>query len=313
MNERELVNYYNKFNEDKRLSRRHGVVEFETAIKYINMYLSNFKDAKILDVGAGTGRYSMYFSNLGYDVTAVELVKHNLRVLEKNCPSVKSYLGNAIDLSSFKSNSFDVVILFGPMYHLISFEDKVKALNEAKRAVKDNGYIFISYYINDYAIMKHGFIDKNIKAAFEKGNVNKKFHVVSKENDLYSFVTMEEIDKLKNECKLVREKIISQDGLIDYFRREINSLDEEEFKLYLKYHFSICIIRLSPVITSGFLISYKSIIVGAISIRVPSGFNFISSLQIMNGTLLVVWLVIGVLSLFSIFSALPWSAVIISS
>ena len=108
MNERELINYYNKFNEDKRLSRRHGIVEFETAIKYINMYLSNFKDAKILDVGAGTGRYSMYFSNLGYDVTAVELVKHNLRVLEKNCPSVKSYLGNAIDLSSFKSNSFEI-------------------------------------------------------------------------------------------------------------------------------------------------------------------------------------------------------------
>ena len=188
MNERQLVNYYNKFNEDKRLSRRHGIVEFETAIKYINMYLSNFKDAKILDVGAGTGRYSMYFSNLKYDVTAVELVKHNLRVLEKNCPSVKSYLGNAIDLSSFKSNSFDVVILFGPMYHLISFEDKVKALNEAKRVVKDNGYIFISYYINDYAIMKHGFIDKNIKSAFEKGNVNEEFHVVSKENDLgYSY------------------------------------------------------------------------------------------------------------------------------
>lgn len=143
MNERELVKYYNKFNEDKRLSRRHGIVEFETAIRYINMYLSNFKNAKILDVGAGTGRYCMYFSNLGYDVTAVELVKHNLRVIEKNCPSVKSYLGNAIDLSGFESNSFDVVILFGPMYHLISFEDKVKALNEAKRVIKDNGYILL--------------------------------------------------------------------------------------------------------------------------------------------------------------------------
>ena len=126
------------------------------------------------------------------------------------------------------------------MYHLISFEDKVKALNEAKRVVKDNGYIFISYYMNDYAIMKHGFIDRNIKVAIEKENVNEEFHVVSKENDLYSFVTMEEIDKLKNECKLLREKIISQDGLTDYFRREINSLDEKEFNLYLKYHFSIC-------------------------------------------------------------------------
>ena len=235
-----LEDYYSHFNEDHRLKTRHGQVEFITSIKYINDYLNNDLNKKILDIGAGTGAYSGYFSNKGYSVTAVELVKHNLDILKSNYPNVEAILGNALSLDMIKDNSFDIVLLFGPMYHLLKYEDKLKALNEAKRVVKDNGYIFISYYINDYAIMKHGFIDKNIKSAFEKGNVNEEFHVVSKENDLYSFVTMEEIDKLKNECKLVREKIISQDGLTDYFRREINSLDEEEFKLYLKYHFSIC-------------------------------------------------------------------------
>mgnify|MGYP000095150594 CR=1 FL=1 len=239
MNEKNLIKYYNKFNEDKRLTRRHGIVEFNTSIHYILKYLGG-EGKKVLDVGAGTGKYSGYLYDKGYDVTSVELVKHNLMTIKKNYPYIPSYIGNALDLSRFDDNSFEAVILFGPMYHLISNEDKIKALSEAKRIVKENGLIFISYYMNDYAIMKHGFIDKNIKVAFEKENVNEEFHIVSKENDLYSFVTMEEIDKLKNECKLVREKIISQDGLTDYFRREINSLDEKEFNLYLKYHFSIC-------------------------------------------------------------------------
>ena len=141
MNEENLIKYYNKFNEDKRLNTKHGNIEFITAIKYIEKYIN--KGDKILDVGAGTGKYSIYFNDKGYDVTAVELVKHNLRVLEKNAPDIKAYQGNALNLK-FEDNSFDIVLLFGPMYHLISFEDKLKAINEAKRVLKPNGKIFIS-------------------------------------------------------------------------------------------------------------------------------------------------------------------------
>ena len=54
----ELEKYYNKFCEDKRLTRRHGQVEYITSMKYIHEYLEN-DNAKILDVGAGTGRYSI--------------------------------------------------------------------------------------------------------------------------------------------------------------------------------------------------------------------------------------------------------------
>ena len=53
----ELEKYYNKFNEEKRLGSRHGQVEFTTSMKYIHEYLPKDKSAKILDVGAGTGRY----------------------------------------------------------------------------------------------------------------------------------------------------------------------------------------------------------------------------------------------------------------
>ena len=72
MNEENLIKYYNKFNEDKRLTRRRGEIEFITSMKYIHEYLK--KGNKIIDIGAGTGRYSVPLSEEGYDVTSVELV-----------------------------------------------------------------------------------------------------------------------------------------------------------------------------------------------------------------------------------------------
>ena len=240
MNEENLITYYNKFNEDKRLSRRHGIVEFKTAIKYIEQILDKIDNPKIIDVGAGCGEYSIYLKNKGYDVTAIELIKHNLMTLKNKNKTIKAYQGNAINLSNFKDNSFDMVLLFGPLYHLISMEDKLKALLEAKRIVKENGYILISYYMNEYAVITHGFKDNNILKAIENGEIDKEFHITPKDTDLYSMVRLEDIDYLKNKTGLTRVNIISQDGPSDYIRSIINKMDDKTFDVYLKYHLSIC-------------------------------------------------------------------------
>ena len=94
--------------------------------------------------------------------------------------------------------------------------------------------------MNDYAIFKHGFLDNNIKNAIINKEVNDRFKITPKKTDLYSMVTLEEINKLKKLSGLKRIKIIAQDGLTDYFRRKINEMDEETFNLYLKYHLCIC-------------------------------------------------------------------------
>ena len=240
MNEKNLIEYYNKFNENKRLDRRHGIVEYTTAMKYIKRYLKKFKNPQIIDIGAGTGKYSIELANMGYNVTAVELVKHNLMTIKENSTKINTILGNAINLKKIKDNSYDIVILFGPMYHLISDEDKIKALNEGKRIAKPNGYIFISYYMNEYAIIKHGFMEKKIKESLKNDLVDNNFHITPKKTDLYSMVRLEDINKYKNIVGLKRVKILSQDGPTDYIRKYINDLDDEEFSIYINYHLSIC-------------------------------------------------------------------------
>ena len=130
----ELEKHYNKFNEEKRLGRRHGQVEYRITMEYIRRYLKEME-------GAGTGRYSVALANEGYDVTAVELVKYNLGILKSKGSSVKAYQGNALKLSRFADETFDMTLLLGPMYHLYTFEDKVKALGEAKRVTKKQMFL----------------------------------------------------------------------------------------------------------------------------------------------------------------------------
>ena len=62
--------------------------------------------------------------------------------------------GNALNLK-FKDDSFDIALLFGPTYHLFSHEDKLKAINEAKRVVRKGGGMLIMYLTNEYAVITY--------------------------------------------------------------------------------------------------------------------------------------------------------------
>lgn len=235
-----LEKHYNKFCEDKRLTRRHGQVEYITSMKYIHEYLKDNENAKILDVGAGTGRYSVQLANEGYDVTAIELVKHNLGVLKSKGSSVKAYQGTALDLSRFSDNSFDMTLVFGPMYHLYNFKDKVQALKEAKRVTKVGGIILVAYCMNEYSVITFGFKENNIRAAIENGKLTEDFHVIAEPEDLYDYVRIEDINKINEAAGIKRIKLIAADGPANYMRPILNAMDEDTFKLFIDYHFATC-------------------------------------------------------------------------
>ena len=234
-----LERFYEKFDEEKRLKRRHGEVEFFVTNYYIKQILKGLKNPKIADIGAGTGAYAVPLAENGFDITAVEYTQKNLQKLKAKHSNVKTFFGDATNLSMLASNIFDLTLLFGPMYHLLSTEQKMQALLEAKRITKIGGIIMVAYYMNDYAVLCHGFLDGNIMQSIKENRLDKDFHIVSKKDDIFSFDRIEDINKYKIKAGLKRKFMFAPDGASDYFRTELNNMDIETFETFKKYQLSI--------------------------------------------------------------------------
>lgn len=104
-----LIDFYNNYDEDKRLALKHGSVEFLTTMRYINKYIR--PGHRVLEIGAGTGRYSHALARQGYSVDAVELVQHNMNVFRENTlpeENITIRQGNALDLSVFPDDKYDI-------------------------------------------------------------------------------------------------------------------------------------------------------------------------------------------------------------
>jgi len=239
-----LIEYYNKGGEDGRLASRHGSVEFLTSMRYIERYLK--PGDRIVEIGAGTGRYSHALARKGYSVDAVELIEHNIEVFKQNTEpnekiSVKQ--GNALDLSGFPDNTYDVTLLLGPMYHLFTKKDKQKAVSEAIRVTKQGGTVFIAYCISDPSILVSGFKLKsfNVQEFMDKGFINPLTFAASSEPALlFEIVRKENIDNLMSAFPVSRLHYVASDGYAFHMKEAIDAMDDAEFDLFLRYHYATC-------------------------------------------------------------------------
>lgn len=238
-----LEQYYNKFHEEHRLTTRHGIVEFATSMHYITQYAQVTGGAgaiKIADIGAGTGRYSVELCHMGYDVTAVELVKHNLEILRSKHENVKTWQGDARDLHFLDDNTFDITLLFGPMYHLHGDENKCKALKEAQRITKPDGIILVAYVMNDYSVISYFFKEHKWTSEVLNKGLTEDFHTICTEDDLYDYVRLEDVNRINQKCEIERLTVFAPDGPADYMRKELNEMSENEFQAFLKYQLAVC-------------------------------------------------------------------------
>lgn len=237
-----LTAYYTNYDEEGRLLSRHGSVEYLTTMRYIEKYLR--PEMKILEIGAGTGRYSHALARKGYEVEAVELVEHNISVFRANTQpdeSVTVRQGDARDLHFFAEGSFDITLLLGPMYHLFTEQDQLQALREAVRVSKPGGLIMVAYCGNDATMLQFCFARGMLLEEKYQKLVDPTTFVAAKDPaELFALYRREDIDALTAELPVERLHYVGTDMATNYMRQTIDTMDPRLFERYLQYHFHIC-------------------------------------------------------------------------
>ena len=238
-----LEEYYNSYNEEGRLLSRHGQVEYLTTMKYIRESLEGLEAPSILEVGAGTGRYSVALAKQGLRVTAVELVGRNLDLLRAKLDGtepITAMQGNALDLSALPDGAFDLTLVLGPLYHLYTREDKLRALSEAVRVTKPGGRILAAYCMNEPTVIQFVFAKQNLAYAAERDLLTPDCHCKSDPREVFDLVRTEDIAALDAALPVERVKLVAADGATNYHREMIDAMNEESFARWMDYHFAIC-------------------------------------------------------------------------
>ena len=244
MNRTEIISaFYDRINEDARLTKsRQGQLEYIVTMNYIHKFLKE-KD-RVLEIGAGTGRYSIALAKEGFAVSSVELVESNLDALRKNAQglcNIEAYLGDALNLERFADDSFDMTLSLGPMYHLYDAKDQHKALDEAIRVTKPGGVIFVAF-LSAHAIICTNYL-YNWMSTIQglKENFDSDYKVRHFKEQLFTGFDIVEFEDLFADKETDHIATVAVDNVLEVAeQREDFSMTDEEFAAFADYQLHIC-------------------------------------------------------------------------
>ncbi len=232
-----LSSFYGRHDEDGRTARsRHGQLEYRTTMAYIHRYAA--AGSRILEVGAGTGRYSIALADEGMDVTAVELVESNLAVLReksRGMDNIRSFQGDATDLSRFPDRSFDVTLFFGPMYHLFDPDEVDRAIDEAIRVTKPGGVILFAF-LSVFAILYANYFYGNW-AEGQAENFTSDHRVRHFQEQLFTGYDITEFEKLFDGKPVEWITTAGVDGLLEPIEKRPDFfVSDEDFQALAEWY-----------------------------------------------------------------------------
>jgi ubiquinone/menaquinone biosynthesis C-methylase UbiE len=235
--EKIVSDFYDWYIEDDRLERSiHGRLEYATTMHYIHRFAG--ANAKVLEVGAGTGRYSIALAKEGMNVSSIELVQSNYERLKKNCEgieNIEAFQGDATDLGRFADSSFDLTLVFGPMYHLYEKEDVDKAIDESIRVTKPGGTIMFAF-ISVFAIMYSNYFYGNW-ADGQKENFTEDYKVRHFKEQLFTGYDVTEFEGLFKGKEVDWITTTGVDGLIEPIEdRSDFSISDKDFEALSKWY-----------------------------------------------------------------------------
>ena len=229
------IHYEENYEEDGRLRRSHGhSIEFLTTIHYFNKLLP--PGSRILDMCAGGGEYAFYLANKGHKVFACDLLEKHVDIMRSK-PDADKLAGievaDALDLSRFDENSFDVVLCMGALYHLFEPAEREKCMAESLRVAKNGGILAFAYinrngaYIADFC--REGYPMELLAQVMKTGK-----------SGVFYGMDFGEVDALTSKFPLDKITDIGTNGLRYPLADRINSATDDEFEAYMRYHLATC-------------------------------------------------------------------------
>ena len=239
-----LEGVYGDGREDTRLTRsRHGQLEFLTTMSYIGRQAPH--PCRVLELGAGTGRYTIALAEKGHQVTAVELMDKNFELLQANTapyPNVEAIQGDALDLRRWADDTFYLTLSMGPMYHLYGKGGVDRAIDEAIRVTRPNGILMFAF-LSVHAILYDNYLQAEphtFRAGLEE-NFDKDFHVRHFPEQVFTGYDVDEFEALFKNKPVAHLRTVATDGILELAEdRSDFAMTDEDFRLFSAYHLLHC-------------------------------------------------------------------------
>lgn len=220
--------------------------EFAVTLRALAEYLPP-APAKILDVGGGPGRYAIELTRQDYEITLLDLSQNNLVLARQKAASAGVEIaqmvhGNALDLSAFTRESFDAVLLFGPLYHLLLEAERLQAVQEAVRVLKGNGRIFAAFVtrfapFRDAAANYPDWVTNNAEYAEQILKTGVHDRGQGFVNAYFAHPT--EICPFMESVGLQTLNLIGCEGVISAVEEKINQLPQPEFAQWVDLNYRL--------------------------------------------------------------------------
>ena len=244
----EVKKIYSAFGEYERLIRHR--MEFYINLRYIRENIPG-KNLRILDLGGGPGRYSVELTNDGHELTLIDLSDFNISEAERLCSEKgiiihKMFQGDALDLSSIKDNSFDVVLAMGPFYHIKDETLREQCINGIKRVLKSKGVLFTAHLskcafykyivrempeqIDQFYENLHNIIDTGVKK-YSDGDIF---------TDNTFCDNAEDILKFMGDHGFSDGSVIASEGLVDHIEDKLKELEKSKFDMIAELNYRFC-------------------------------------------------------------------------
>lgn len=230
---------YDIFDEESRLQGQAASVEFLSSMELIGEKLP--RKARILDLGAGTGRYSLALAAMGHQVHAVELVeKHARMMVDKRQPGMELVVQCADALTALDrlpDNSFDAVLCMGPLYHLHDDQERLQCLRACARVCKPEGFVYAAFINGDMVIITQTLLYDGGPYLTSGDFDPQRFDLV---DFPFKFDTLEEAEALCAAAGLQMEVQMGSDGLNELHGVAVDAFTPEEFAVWLRFHLYCC-------------------------------------------------------------------------